>query len=104
MNLNSWVVNPANGHAYKKIRCGSLADAQKKAETEGAYLVTINDEAEQKWLSGIFGNRLYWIGLSDAKTGGQWVWQNGDPLTYINWGLKQRFPHSNLSEGKKTVL
>ena len=101
MDLNSWVVNPANGHAYKKIRCGSLADAQKKAETEGAYLVAINDEAEQKWLSGIFGNRLYWIGLSDAETEGQWVWQNGKPLTYINWGQKQRFPHSSLSEEEK---
>lgn len=101
MDRSSWVVNPANGHAYKKIRCRSLDDAHKRAKAEGAYLVAINDEAEQKWLSGVFGNRLYWIGLSDTETEGQWVWQNGEPLTYINWGQKQRFPRSNLSEEKK---
>lgn len=101
MDRSSWVVNPANGHAYKKIGCRSLDDAHKRAKAEGAYLVAINDEAEQKWLSGVFGNRLYWIGLSDAETEGQWVWQNGEPLTYINWGQKQRFPRSTLSAEEK---
>lgn len=98
---NAWVVNPANGHAYRKIRCSSLENARKQAAAEGAYLVAINDEAEQKWLSGIFGNYLYWIGLSDAETEGEWVWQNGEPLTYTNWGPKQRFPRSTLSDEKK---
>ncbi len=98
---NVWVVNPANGHAYRKIRCRNLKDAQKQAATEGAYLVAINDEAEQKWLSGIFGNSLYWIGLSDAETEGDWVWQSGEPLTYTNWGPKQRFPRSTLSDERK---
>lgn len=101
MDRSSWVVNPANGHAYKKIRCRSLDDARKRANAEGAYLVAINDEAEQKWLSGVFRNRLYWIGLSDAETEGEWIWQNGEPLTYINWGQKQRFPRSTLSEEEK---
>ena len=101
MDRDSWVVNPANGHAYKKIRGRSLDDAHKRAKAEGAYLVAINGEAEQKWLSGIFGNQLYWIGLSDAKTEGQWVWQNGELLTYINWGQKQRFPRSTLSAEEK---
>lgn len=94
---NTWIVNPANGHGYKKIWCGSLNDAQKQARANGAYLVAINDEVEQKWLSGVFGNHLYWIGLSDSKTEGQWVWQDGEPLTYTNWGSKHRFPRSTLS-------
>ena len=94
---DAWAVNPANGHAYKKIRCGSLKDAKDRATDEGAYLVTINDEAEQKWLSGLFGNHLYWIGLSDAEKEGEWTWQNGEPLTYTNWGPKHSFPRSTLS-------
>ena len=101
---NSWVVNPANGHAYKKIRCRSLDDAQKQAAAEGAYLVAINDEAEQKWLLGIFGYHLYWIGLSDAEKEGQWTWQNGEPFTYTNWGDKHRFPRSTLSAEKKDAV
>ena len=98
---DAWAVNPANGHAYKKIRCRSLKDAKDRAAAEGAYLVAINDEAEQKWLLGLFGNHLYWIGLSDAQKEGEWVWQNGEPLTYTNWGAQQNFPRSTLAPEKK---
>lgn len=103
MASSSWVVNPANGHAYKKIRCSGLDEAKKMAEAEGGYLVSINEEAEQKWLSGVFGNRLYWIGLTRAETEGEWVWMNGEPLTYKNWGVKQRFPRSSLSAEEKVA-
>lgn len=98
---NTWAVNPTNGHAYKKIRCGSLKDAKNRAAAEGASLVAINDAAEQKWLLGLFGNHLYWIGLSDAEKEGEWVWQNGEPLTYTNWGDKHSFPRSTLSSEEK---
>ena len=98
---DAWAVNPANGHAYKKIRCRSLDDAKDRAAAEGAYLVAINDKAEQEWLLGLFGNHLYWIGLSDAKKEGEWVWQNGERLTYTNWGAKHSFPRSTLSPEKK---
>ena len=80
-----WVVNPANGHAYKSIRCESWNDANNQAITEDAYLVSINDEAEQKWLSGIFGRRPYWIGLTDLAKEGEWGWTSGEPVTYTNW-------------------
>ncbi len=96
-DLENWLVNPENGHAYRKVRCRSLKEARNQAASHGAYLVAINDENEQKWLSGVFGNHLYWIGLSDAKTEGQWVWENGEPLTYSNWGKKGRFPRSTLT-------
>ena len=97
----SWVVNPENGHAYKKIWCRDLNDAKSSAAAEDAYLVVINDAAEQKWLSGIFDNYLYWIGLSDAEKEGQWVWENGEPLTYTNWGDKRSVPRSSLSPKEK---
>jgi hypothetical protein len=80
-----WVVNPANGHAYKSIRCESWNDANDQAVTEDAYLVSINDEAEQKWLSEIFGRRAYWIGLTDLAKEGEWGWTSGEPVTYTNW-------------------
>ena len=68
-----WVVNPANRHAYKSIRCESWNDANSQAAAEDAYLVSINDEAEQKWLSEIFGPRPYWIGLTDLAKEGEWA-------------------------------
>ena len=98
---DAWAVNPANGHAYKKIRCESLDEARDHAAAEGAYLLAINNEAEQKWISGLFGNHLYWIGLSDAETEAEWIWQNGEPLTYTNWGPKRSFPRSPVSSEEK---
>ncbi len=84
-----WVVNPTNGHAYKSIHCKSWDDANSQAVTENAHLVAINDEAEQKWLSEIFGPRPYWIGLTDIAEEDEWSWTSGEPVTYTNWTLHE---------------
>ncbi len=86
---NVWVVRPENGHAYKRIQCDDWIDAQTQAAAEGGYLVTINDEMEQKWLQAVFGGEPSWIGLNDIAQEGQWTWDNGEPLTYTNWGLQE---------------
>ena len=81
-----WLVNPANGHGYKKIECDSWEDAKAKAAAVNAHLVAINDEAEQKWLEGLFPEKsFFWIGLSVPENEASWKWDNGQPLTYTNW-------------------
>ncbi len=81
-----WTVNPYNGHAYKRIVVDSWDDAIAKAKSEKAYLVAINDEAEQKWLETRFPEYLfYWIGLTSNQDGSFDKWTNGDQLTYVNW-------------------
>ncbi len=84
-----WVIRPENGHAYKRTRCEDWEDAQVQAAAEGGYLVTINDEMEQKWLQTVFGGQPSWIGLNDIAQEGQWIWDNGEPVTYTNWGLQE---------------
>lgn len=88
-----WVVNPENGHAYKRVHCETRDDAIAQATKEKAHLVAINDAAEQAWLEAVFGHKFYWIGLSRVSTTGAlskrakkwWQWDNGDPITYANW-------------------
>ena len=80
-----WIVNPTNGHAYKRVSCETRDDAIARAADEKAHLVAINDAAEQAWLEAVFGHEFYWIGLSDIEKEGQWQWHNGEPVPYENW-------------------
>lgn len=86
-----WIVNPENGHAYKKITCSGWHDAQRKAIEQDAHLVSINDQAEQIWVSVIFGedNPLFWIGLNDVEEEGKWQWDSGEPVTFTYWSNSQ---------------
>ncbi len=106
-----WVVNPENGHAYKRIGCKSVQDALNQAASENAYLVAINNEAEQKWIAELFGNHLVWVGLRGKGKASELQWDNGEPLTYTNWtpyatfhhplhGRKNVFVVADLSDGK----
>lgn len=79
-----WAVNPSNGHAYKTIRCKSWWQAKRTAESEDAYLVSINDAEEQKWLESLFSQSdFYWIGLRLTKKGEKW--HNKEQITYSNF-------------------
>ncbi len=80
-----WVVNPLNGHAYKKIRSRSPEDAILQSTAEGAYLVRINDEAEQEWIKKVFLPDRILIGLNDIEEEGVWKWHNGESVEYTNW-------------------
>ncbi|MYG08883.1 hypothetical protein F4167_20165, partial [Candidatus Poribacteria bacterium] len=80
-----WIINPANGHAYKWNDCEDRADAQAQAAVEEAHLVTITTEAEQIWIEAVFGHGPYWIGLTDVEKEGEWQWETGEPVIYTNW-------------------
>ena len=80
-----WIVNPVNGHNYKRVYCESWDDAQAKAIAENVHLVSINNAAEHTWLVRIFGTAPYWIGLTDLTKEGEWGWTSGEPLTYTSW-------------------
>jgi hypothetical protein len=97
-----WLVNPENGHGYKKIECNSWEDAKAKAAAVNAHLVAINDEAEQKWLEGLFPEKaFFWIGLSVPESEASWQWDNGQPLTYTNWRKSPKPDFTVVNESKE---
>ena len=98
-----WVVNPENGHAYKEVYVEGPEEAKTLAAAENAYLVSINDEMEQRWLEGLFDPAPFWIGLSDVETEGEWQWDSGEPVTYTNWSLNEIFP-DDLDDAEKDYV
>ncbi len=99
-----WMVNPQNDHAYKRITCNSWKAAKAEAEAEGAYLVAINDAAEQKWLEALYPEKaFFWIGLHVPKEGASGEWDSGEPLTYANWGPAGKPDRATNGEEKVPV-
>ncbi len=79
----AWVINPENEHAYKRIRIRTLEEARQKAKAQGAYLVAINDAAEQHYLLEVLGVQYdsvnnFWIGLKAGAT----HWDSGEPVNF----------------------
>ena len=99
-----WIVNPANGHAYKKISCSDPENAIAQATAEDAYLVAINDAAEQHWLGRVFKLHHTFIGLNDLEKEGEWVWHSGEPVTYTNWGSYNEPEDSDKGDEDYVIL
>ncbi len=99
-----WTVNPENRHAYKKIECKSWDDAKAKAQAENAYLVAINDEAEQKWLESLYSEKAFcWIGLQVPENEAAWQWNSGESLVYANWGASGKPDNLSTSAGEVPI-
>lgn len=80
-----WILNPENGHVYKRILCKTREDAKIQAAKEDAHLVSITSEKEQIWLESVFGTSAYWIGLTGHRNIEDWVWDTGEKVIYKNW-------------------
>ena len=74
-----------NGHTYLLTKAETWFQAQAEAQSLGGNLVTINDQAEQDWLTTTFGTGNLWIGYTDQETEGVWKWINGETSAYTNW-------------------
>jgi hypothetical protein len=85
------------GHRYVVTENAmTWADAEAYAQTLGGHLVTVDDAAEQAWLTAQFGGFNPWIGYTDQAVEGTWVWASGSGSSYQNWGSNE----SNQSDSR----
>jgi len=82
---DEWARNPADNHFYRRMNSLNWMAAERQAERWGAHLVVIDNVDEETWLRSQFGTEEVWIGFSDIKEEGNWVWVNGEPVNYTNW-------------------
>lgn len=84
------ITNQANGHIYYLLSGGTWTESEAKAISLGGHLATINDAAENNWVTTTFSsyggtNRSLWIGFNDVQTEGTFVWASGENAGYTNW-------------------
>ncbi|MCF4100074.1 HYR domain-containing protein [Gillisia sp. M10.2A] len=63
------------------------ADAFAHAEQNDGNIVTINNAAENGVVNTLLNGTSAMIGFTDEVTEGEFVWKNGEAVTYTNWGL-----------------
>jgi hypothetical protein len=84
-DITDWRLNPATGHYYAQVENLNWAQAEAYAVRLGGHLVTINDQAEEEWLTATFGIAEQFIGFNDLAADGTWVWSSGEPVTYVHF-------------------
>ena len=76
-----------NGHCYKIFyeRLAWISTVQACTAVNG-YVVTINDNNEQTFLSGMLpSGMLCWTSGSHFTTTNDWKWDTGETWNYTNW-------------------
>lgn len=77
------LIGTFNGHTYFASNTSKTwMAAYNDAMALGGHLVTIESAAENQFLPT---NQMYWIGLTDQFTEGNYVWVTGEPVVYTNW-------------------
>ena len=88
--LSGPVYNPATGHNYLLLGQSTWLAAEAEAQSLGGHLATINDAAENTWVTTTFINfggqeKSLWIGLNDQAQEGVFVWASGETASFRNW-------------------
>ncbi len=89
--LSKFPVLSHNGHYYQLVGdVMSQAKAQKHAQSLGAHLATINNQAEQAWLDRVLPPYLkqvpQWMAtIGGIREKGVWKWVTGEPFNFVHW-------------------
>lgn len=79
-----------HGKWYKvQFAVMSWTTAKDKCKAAGGQLAVIPDAGTQAFLKKIAGSANVWLGASDARTEGRWVWVDGTPLQFSAWAEGQ---------------
>jgi hypothetical protein len=81
---------------FVRTAAKNFADAEADCVSIGAHLAVVSDEDERSSVDGRFIGDS-WIGYSDTVVEGTFVWVNGAPSGYTNWGAFE--PNGGATEG-----
>ena len=79
-----YVLRKFNNHTWPKNKDA----AEELCVKEGGILASIKSPTEQTAVDTLLRNHQYswyWIGASDERDEGTWLWSDGSPLMYNSW-------------------
>jgi len=81
-----------DGRPYQMCAGGSSwEDAFLACKADGYHLVTVDDAAENTWVSDTAAsyrdNDTWWIGYTDTDSEGKWTWSTSASVGYVNWNF-----------------
>jgi hypothetical protein len=82
---SEWLYNPVTRHSYALLQNVTWADGEALAVRLGGHLATVNDQAENDWLTERFPEPWIYIGLNDVAREGTFVWSSGTKVKFTNW-------------------
>ncbi|QEH35420.1 Serine/threonine-protein kinase PrkC [Aquisphaera giovannonii] len=87
-----------NGKRYKAFPdLLTWHQAEERCRDFGGRLAVVRSAAENRFLTGLLregGVANAWLGCTDEKAEGRWVWVTGEPLRYANWDRPQQQPNN----------
>lgn len=98
-----WILNPATGNEYAVTPPMTWDAAAAYAQSVGADLCWIGDQAENTWVADHFLSILpIYLGGTDLAIEGLWTNPYGWPLAYTNWAPAQ--PDNALAGQHRLVM
>lgn len=67
-------------------------DAKRRCQTLKGHLAIVTSKAQNDFITGIVkdaGLAEAWLGATDEKSEGSWIWVDGTPMDYTNWNAGQ---------------
>jgi hypothetical protein len=101
--IKAGIVRPADaakfGVKYYKVFDTTLTwhQAKKKCEQMGGQLAVVGSAEENEFVAGLAAKakvNAVWLGGTDEKKQGTWVWVDGQPVKYDNWDRTARQPNN----------
>jgi hypothetical protein len=83
---------PAGSHVYRKLPTNANWSTQLSSCTAlsaKAYLAVPNDATELMGLATVAAAAIFWVGIDDQVTEGQYIQANGGPATFLPWATGQ---------------
>lgn len=75
-----------NGKWYAVVlEKANWAVAQSRCKQHGGQLAVAHDEATAMFIKSLSAKLRLWLGATDEKVEGKWIWVDGQEMTYSMW-------------------